>query len=177
MSRLLHRLGRGAALHPWRTISAWLVVAAAVATLAAVFGGTPHDDYDVPGARAQKGIDQLRAHLPGAGNTAARVVVHDRTGGRPADASLAELTTRLKAMPHVVQVFPAERSADGDTAVVNVSYDAPVTDPDLMGNLDPLDAAVAPLRATGLQVELGGELPESAAAPMEGRGEIIGIVA
>ncbi len=80
-------------------------------------------------------------------------------------------------MPHVVQVFPPQRSADGDTAVVNVSYDAPVTDPDLMGNLEPLDAAVAPLRATGLQVELGGELPETAAAPMEGRGEIIGVVA
>ena len=46
-----------------------------------------------------------------------------------------------------------------------------------MGKLAPIEAAVAPLRATGVQVELGGELPESAAAPMEGRGELIGIVA
>lgn len=174
---LLYRLGHGAAAHPWRTLSAWVVLVLVVVGLAATFGGTPQDDYNVPGARSQVGIDQLRAHLPGAGNTAARVVVHDRTGGRPADSALGELTTRLQAMPHVVQVFPAQRSADGDTAVINVSYDAPVTDPDLMANLDPLEAAVAPLRATGLQVELGGELPESAAAPMAGRGEIIGIVA
>jgi RND superfamily putative drug exporter len=173
----LYRLGHGAAAHPWRTVSAWVLLVLVVVGLAATVGGTPQDDYNVPGARSQVGIDQLRAHLPGAGNTAARVVVHDRAGGRPSDAALAELTTRLQAMPHVVQVFPAQRSADADTAVVSVSYDAPVTDPDLMGNLEPLEAAVAPLRATGVQVELGGELPESAAAPMAGRGEIIGIVA
>lgn len=177
MTRLLYRLGRGAAAHPWRTLSAWVLIALVVAGLAATLGGTPQDDYDVPGARSQVGIDQLRAHLPGAGGTAARVVVHDRSGDRPTDATLSGLSSRLEQMPHVVQVFPAQRSADGDTAVVNVSYDAPVTDPDLMGHLEPLDAAVAPLRAAGLQVELGGELPESAAAPMEGRGEIIGIVA
>jgi RND superfamily putative drug exporter len=177
MTRSLYRLGRGAAAHPWRTLSAWVLIALVIAGLAATLGGTPQDDYNVPGARAQVGIDQLRAHLPGAGNTAARVVVHDRSGGRPTDTALTDLSNRLEQLPHVVQVFPPQRSADGDTAVVNVSYDAPVTDPDLMGNLEPLDTAVAPLRSAGLQVELGGELPESAAAPMEGRGEIIGIVA
>ena len=177
MSRLLHRIGRGAALHPWRTIAAWLVVAAAAAGLAAAFGGTPHDDYDVPGARAQVGIEQLRAHLPGAGNTSARVVVHDRTGAPVDAAAVAALTERLQRMPHVVTVQPPVASADGDTTLLTVGYDAPVTDSDLMGHLEPLEAAVAPTRAAGLQVELGGELPESAVAPMEGRGELIGIVA
>src|SRR6476661_5597015 len=105
MTRLLYQLGRGAAAHPWRTLSAWVLIALVVAGLAATLGGTPQDDYDVPGAPSQVGIDQLRAHLPGAGNTAARVVVHDRTGGRPTDAALAALTTRLQTMPHVVQVF------------------------------------------------------------------------
>ena len=60
MSRFLYRLGHGSAAHPWRTISAWLVVAAAIIGLAAALGGTPHDDYNVPGARAQVGIEQLR---------------------------------------------------------------------------------------------------------------------
>jgi len=177
MSRLLYRLGRWAAVHPWRTISAWVLVAGAVAALAGAFGGTPQDDYDVPGARAQVGIDQLRAHLPGAGNAGARVVVHDRSGDTVPDAALTTLTERLRGMPHVVQVAPPQRSADGDTAVLTLSYDVPVTDQDLMGNLEPLDTAVTPLRDTGLQVELGGDVPESAAAPMEGRGELIGIIA
>ena len=36
MSRLLHRLGRTTAAHPWRTISAWLLVTAAFFALAGV---------------------------------------------------------------------------------------------------------------------------------------------
>jgi RND superfamily putative drug exporter len=177
MSRLLYRLGRWTGLHPWRTIGAWLLVAGTLGGLAATLGGTPQDDYDVPGARAQVGIDQLRAHLPGAGNAGARVVVHDRSGSAPSDDQLGTLADRLRAMPHVVAVAPPTRSADGDTAVVSLSYGVPVTHPDLMGHLEPLDEAVAPLRASGLQVELGGDVPESAAAPMEGRGELIGILA
>ena len=46
-----------------------------------------------------------------------------------------------------------------------------------MGNLEPLEDAVEPTRDAGLQVELGGEVPGSAAAPMEGYGELIGVVA
>ncbi|KGN34097.1 membrane protein [Knoellia sinensis KCTC 19936] len=177
MSSFLHRLGRASAAHPWRTICAWLIAAGALFGLAAAFGGTPQEDYNIPGARAQVGIEQLREHLPGAGNASARVVVHDPTGDRLGDADLATLESRLKGMPHVVSAVPAQRSADGDTAVVAVAYDVPVTDPDLMGNLDPLDRAVTPLRDAGLQVELGGDVPESAAAPMKGQGEIIGIAA
>ena len=54
-------------------------------------------------------------------------------------------------------------------------YDVEVTDPDLMGNIEPLEDAIAPTRAEGLQVELGGELPGTATDPLNGRGELIGI--
>ncbi len=80
MSRLLHRLGRTTAAHPWRTISAWILVAVGVFALAGSIGGTPQDNWDIPAARAQVGIDQLREHTPGAGNASARVVVHTEDG-------------------------------------------------------------------------------------------------
>lgn len=97
MSRLLHRLGHLTAAHPWRTISAWLVLGAVFFGLAGAFGGTPHDNWDIPGAQAQEGIDLLREHTPGAGNASARVVVHTRDGS-PATASvIAPLTERLAA--------------------------------------------------------------------------------
>ena len=179
MSRLLHRLGHSTAAHPWRTIAAWLVLAVAFAGLAASFGGTPHDNWDIPGAQAQHGIDQLREHTPGAGNASARVVVHDRSGA-PVDATAVQsLTTRLQAMDHVVAVSAPRTSPDRDTALLTVQYDVPVTDDDLMGNLVPLEKAVGPTRSASgdhLQVELGGELPDTAAAPMQGQGELIGIV-
>ena len=177
MSRLLYRLGHFAAAHPWRTVSAWLVAAAAIIGLSVAVGGTPQDDYDVEGARAQVGIEMLRDHLPGAGNASARVVVHDRDGDVPSQQVLDRLSDRLEAMPHVIAVTPPQLSADRDTAILAVSYDVAVTDPDLMGNMEPLEQAVAPAQGSGLQVELGGEVPESAAAPMKGQGEVIGIIA
>ena len=111
MSRLLHRLGHSTAAHPWRTISAWLVLAVAVVGLAAAFGGTPHDNWDIPGAQAQRGIEQLRQHTPGAGNASARVVVHDRSGAPVGPTTVRSLTTRLAAMDHVVAVSPPRMSA------------------------------------------------------------------
>jgi RND superfamily putative drug exporter len=177
MSRFLYRLGSGSAAHPWRTIFAWVLVAISVVALSSTFGGTPQDNYDVPDARAQKGVDQLREHLPEAGFASAQVVVHDESGAQPGQAELTRLSDRLGDMPHVATVSPARFSEDADTALFDVQYDVPVTDPDLMGNLEPLEDAVEPTRDTGLQVELGGEVPGSAAAPMEGYGELIGIVA
>ncbi|RYP86446.1 MMPL family transporter [Nocardioides guangzhouensis] len=177
MSRFLHRLGRGAALHPWRTLAAWVLASAIVFGIAGSFGGTPVDNWDVPGAPAQKGVDTLRAHVPGAGNASAQVVVHGEDGQQPSTAQLDRLTAALLAMDHAVTVTPPRMSDDGDTAMLVVGYDEPVTHPDLMENLEPLEDAVAGTRDAGFQVEFGGELPGTAAAPMEGYGELIGVVA
>ena len=176
MSRLLHRLGHSTAAHPWRTISAWLVLAAAFVALGGAIGGTPHDNWDIPDAQAQRGLDLLREHTPAAGKASARVVVHTRDGSPVDKGTLAALTDRLGAMDHAAAVSPARVSPDQDTALLTVQYDVPVTDPDLMANLDPLEEAVEPTREAGVQVELGGELPDAAAAPMRGPGEVIGIV-
>jgi RND superfamily putative drug exporter len=176
MTTFLLRLGRACAAHPWRTLSAWLAVAAGVAGLVVVVGGTPQDDWDTPGVPAQHGVDLLRAHLPGAGNTSALVVVHDARGREVEDTTVADLTGRLARLPHVVTVAPSARSTDGDTVTVRVGYDVPTTDPAVFGDLAPLEEAVGPTRASGLQVELGGDLPDSATAPTEGRGELVGIV-
>jgi putative drug exporter of the RND superfamily len=175
MSRMLYRLGRGAALHPWRTLGLWGLAAVLVFGLASVTGGKPHDNWDVPGAKAQHGIGLLRGHVPGAGNASATVVVHDDQQLRP--ATLAVLTDHLAAMDHVATVSEPLISADGDTALSTVSYDVPVTDPDLMGHLAPLEHAVQSTRDAGIQVELVGDLPDTAAAPMTGRGELVGVVA
>ncbi|MFN8190560.1 MAG: MMPL family transporter [Nocardioidaceae bacterium] len=177
MSGLLYRLGRGSAAHPWRTICAWVAIAITTIALATAFGGDTHDDYNVPQAAAQDGLDLLREHLPSAGFATAQVVVHDRDGGQLDPGTLGDLAAALGAMPHALSVAPPQLSADGDTALLSVGYDAEVTDPDLMGNLTPLEEAIAPTQDLGLQVELRGDVPESAAAPMTGHGELIGIVA
>ncbi len=173
MSRTLAAVGRYAATKPWRTIGLWAVVAAAVFAMAAAFGGPTREDWDVPAAPAQHGIDLLRAHLPEMGNTSAQVVVHDDS--LLDEQVLADLSGTLGGLDHVLRVSPPRISADGDTAVLVVQYDVPVTDPDVYEDITPLEEAVAPLRGAGVQVELGGELPGTAVGTLEGTGEVIGI--
>ena len=175
MTRWLHRLGGAAAAHPWRTGGAWLVALALAFGLVAGFGGTPHDDWDVPGLPAQAGTDLLREEFPAASGAADRVVVHDRDGDAVEPAVVEALRARLADMPHVSGVAPARTSADGATVLLDVRYDVPVTDPDLMGQLGPLESAVAPTQAAGLQVELGGDVPDSGNLEIGGTGELIGI--
>ena len=178
MSRILYRLGNGAAAHPWRTIAAWLLVIGIAVAASSMFGGTPEDDYNVPGARAQRGIEMLRDHVPGGGGAQAQVVVHDKDGTPLDRAIVSDLAQRLAAVPHAGQVTPPRISDDGDTALLTVTYDVPVTDPDITGakGLDPLERAIAPAQEQGLQAELGGELPASAQQAMGGTGELAGIV-
>ncbi|MEV4515099.1 MMPL family transporter [Dactylosporangium sp. NPDC049525] len=173
MSRLLGRLGGAAAAHPWRTIGAWLIVLVAFTTLSAGFGGTPHDDYNVPGTESQAGTEFLRAHLPAMSGADARVVVHGKAAVDP--AALEQLRGRLAAMPSAGDVSPPRMSADGDTALIAVRYTIPVTDFEGTAGMDALRAAAEPLVREGLQVEFGGQVAENLSAP-SGTAEAVGIV-
>ncbi|MEV0133954.1 MMPL family transporter [Dactylosporangium sp. NPDC050688] len=174
MSRLLGRLGGAAAAHPWRTIGAWLIVLVAFTVSSVSFGGTPHDDYNVPGTESQAGTEFLRAHLPALAGTDARIVVH---GKGPVDpATLEGLRGRLAAMPGAGDVAPPRMSADGDTALIAVRYTIPVTDFKGTEGMDALRAAAEPLVRAGLQVEFGGQVAENISAP-SGTAEAVGIVA
>ncbi|GAB3862299.1 MMPL family transporter [Dactylosporangium cerinum] len=174
MSRLLGRLGGAAAAHPWRTIGAWLIVLVAFTTLSAGFGGTPHDDYNVPGTESQAGTEFLRAHLPAMSGADARVVVHGKGAVDP--ATLEGLRGRLAAMPSAGDVSQPRMSADGDTALIAVRYTIPVTDFEGTAGMDALRAAAEPLVREGLQVEFGGQVAENISAP-SGTAEAVGIVA
>ena len=73
----LHRLGLASARHPWRTIATWVLVVVAVSAAATTWGGALRDNWDVPGARAQQGLEQVRQHFPASGGSSAQVVLHD----------------------------------------------------------------------------------------------------
>ena len=175
MSRLLYRLGGSAAAHPWRTICAWVVIATALFGVAGTLGGDTQENWNVADARAQVGIETLREHFPAMGGASAQVVVHDRDGAALPGGVLAEVQQSLGSLEHVAAVPAPRLSEDGDTALYTVLYDVPVTDQDLLGDMTPLEDATAATKDAGYQVAFGGELPGTAAAPMEGRGELIGI--
>jgi Predicted drug exporters of the RND superfamily len=172
MSRLLGRLGGAAAAHPWRTICSWLIALLTLFALSAGFGGTPHNDYNIAGTESQAGIEFLRAHLPHMSGTDARVVVHDSKQLDLGD--LEELRRRLTDMPGAAVVSPPRMSADGDTALITVQYDIPVTDFHGTEGLDALRAAAEPLVQAGVQVEFGGQVAEDTNPPA-GTAEVVGI--
>ncbi|WP_088320667.1 MMPL family transporter [Kineosporia sp. R_H_3] len=176
MTRLLDRYGRWAARRPWYAVLAFLLLAVALNGAGAVWGAAAHDEYEVPGLKSVDGLELLRDHDPLTAAAGAKVVVHVDDGTLPPDA-VTRLGDRLADVPHVAAVAPPRIASDGRTALLAVRYDGAVTDPGIFKAVEPLEEAVAPLRAEGLTVELGGEVPESAAQQVEGIGEAVGIVA
>ncbi len=174
MHTFLHRVGGSAAAHPWRTVAVWLVLLVTTLGLAGAVGGTLQDDYDVPGAPSQAGLDLLHEQFPQLAGSSARVVLHDRSG-LPLDAGVVDaVRAGLERVAHVALVRQAVPSADGDTALIEVAYDVPVTDLGGARAVEALRTAAGPAARAGLQVELGGELPENSSAP-SGTAELVGI--
>jgi RND superfamily putative drug exporter len=161
MSRLTGRLGGAAARHPWRTIAIWLILIVALTGLKMAFGGHLQDDYTVPGTSSQAGADFLGAHFPQMSGTNARVVIHDRAGRHLDPAVLAAVRGDVSRLPGVSVVAPPLLSKSGDTALIDVQYSVPVTYFKGTTGVDELNRAAAPARADGLQVALGGEVPEN----------------
>ncbi|MGH3243056.1 MAG: MMPL family transporter, partial [Spirillospora sp.] len=175
MSRLLYRLGRAAALRPWRFIAAWLVLIAVVAGLAGTVGGTLHDNYTMSGTGSQRATNLLEDRFPALSGADARVVVHAESG-RLDPAALAAASGELRELPDVSAVDPPQPSRDGATALMTVRYAVPVTDLGPKETLDLLRSATGNLEDAGYQVEFGGQVPENVTAP-GGVAEAVGIVA
>src|SRR3954467_5225377 len=99
----LHRLGLASARHPRRTLAAWVLVVVAVGAAATTWGGALRDNWDVPGARAQKGLEQVREHFPASGGSSAQVVLHD---DRPLDrATVTAVSASLQGLDYVISVI------------------------------------------------------------------------
>ena len=132
MSDFLFRLGRLTARHPYRTLGVWLLIATAVFSLKASFGGEVANDFRVPGVEAQQARDLLKERFPTQAGASGQVVFHVPQGRLDEPARRAEVAAalqRLRTGEHVTLVTdPFDRSgptvsADGRTAFTNVQYD------------------------------------------------------
>lgn len=164
----------------------WIVALAGVQAANRAFGGAYSDDFSLPGTQAQQGRDVLLAHEPAAAGTSSQVVLHDAAQLSGFQPQIAQAVASLQQLPHVLSVQsplpPPGQGAvpggplapDGLTGYITVRFD---TMPALLGRdyLGGVDAAVAPLRAAGVQVEYGGPLGELARPPADDRSsEVIG---
>ncbi len=177
----LERLGLAAARHPIAVIALWLLLLAGSLVGRQTAGGVFSDNVDLPGSQASAGADLLAAHQPAAGGYSGLIVFHVESGTL-ADhrASMGQALTAIGGLPHVLSTSdplapgsPA-LSADGRTAYSTIHLDV---EPKTLGPawLASLDAATAPARTDGAQVEYGAGLDQlTRPAPSEARSEVLG---
>ncbi|WP_083406729.1 MMPL family transporter [Mycolicibacterium rutilum] len=175
MSDVLGRLGWLCATHPWRVIAGWIAIVGIGFGLVATIGGLPEDDLDVPGMPATIGNEFLTRSFPEMADTNARVVVHSPDGEVP-PAELNTLRVQLADVRGVSMVSPPRMSADGHTALIQLTYDVPAGAFRGSEGVDALREAVAPIERGGLQVEFGGQVAENVNS-FGLAGELVGVVA
>ncbi|PTH84544.1 transporter [Streptomyces sp. A244] len=186
---VLRRLGEWCARHFVIVIIAWLVALVALQVVSREFGGSYSDNFSLPQAQAQKGLDVLKAHDPQAGGYSSQIVMRDDQ--QPLTALSSQMSTTvadLKKLPHVLsaqnplsapgtpsgQQNVGPLSDDKKTAYITVRFDV---QPSTLGDdyLDGVDTAVQPLRSAGAEVEYGGPLGELARPSADDRvSELIG---
>jgi RND superfamily putative drug exporter len=166
MATYLYRLGRFAFRRRRLVVFIWLGLLAAGITGAATLSGPTANGFSIPGTESQRAIDLLDERFPqaGADGATARIVFQAPPGGKladPASTALVKSTLgRIESAPQVAKVvdpFAAKAiSADGRIGYAQVTYDVPAQEvtPEAQ---DAVADAVAPARAGGLTVELGGD--------------------
>ncbi|MER7575082.1 MMPL family transporter [Streptomyces sp. NPDC126514] len=187
--RGLRRLGEACARHFVIVIIAWLVALAGLQVLNHTHGGEYSDNFSLPSAQSQQGLDVLKEHDPAAGGYSSQIVVHDAQKSLTTlDSQMSTTVGDLQKLDHVLAVQNPLTSAssssqqpdvgplssDGKTGYITVRFDVqPSTLED--SYLDGVDAAVQPLRGAGAQVEYGGPLGELARPAADDRvSELIG---
>ncbi|MFC9504704.1 MMPL family transporter [Streptomyces sp. NPDC057002] len=186
---LLRRLGEWCARHFGIVIGAWLVALVALQVVNHVSGGAYSDNFSLPQAQAQKGLDVLKEHDPQAGGYSSQIVLHDDSQDLTALSSQMSTTVAdLEKLPHVLsaqnpltapgsssqQPNVGPLSDDKKTAYITVRFNV---QPSTLGAgyLNGVDSAVQPLRSAGAEVEYGGPLGELARPAADDRvSELIG---
>jgi RND superfamily putative drug exporter len=178
----LARLARACALHPRRTIAAWVVLLVVAFVSSATFGGRLVNEFTIPGSETQRATDLLKSRFNSLSGDSA-MVVFTSENGLENDSAKAGITAARDAaakVPHVVSVGDAYAqqaggiSRDGTIGFVDVRFDSPASEVE-KADLDELESSVdAAVAGSGLTVEYGGDVPNGA-APESGSSEVIGL--
>ena len=129
MATYLYRLGRWSYDRRGTVLALWLAVLVGVGALAAAFGGTKNNKFEVPGTESQQAQELLEQKYPAASGTYARVVFAAPEGETLKDASTRPRSTRrlkeAKGAAEVSGVSKLTTSKDGTIGYADVVYPVP----------------------------------------------------
>ncbi|MFH9354821.1 MMPL family transporter [Kitasatospora sp. NPDC017646] len=181
MATFLYRLGAFGARR-WRTmLIGWLVALAAIVGLGLLFPGSFQNTDSIPGSPAQTALTKMDQHWPDPDKQSARVVFQAPPGHKLTERALRQpLQSGLTAAGHVSGVTSVGDpfkggpvSADGRTAVADVTFTTAKDSDVPAGTLDALKATGASAEKAGLKVVYGGD---AFAPPTSPATELIGIL-
>ncbi len=175
MATSLYRLGRWSYDHRRTVLALWLAVLVGVGALAAAFGGTTNNKFEVPGTESQQAQELLEQRYPAASGSYARVVLAAPEGETLADHQRGVDAT-LKAASgaaEVSQVSKLVTSKDGTIGYADVVYPTPSSEISTEAREELADVATVGEK-DGLQVEFsGGIAAEEAEAGSESLGMVV----
>jgi len=182
MNQWLERLGGFSARWCWAVIIAWVIILGGLLAANRQWGGTYVNNYNVPGTPSDAGLNRLNSTFPQQGGYAGQIVFHAKTGTLTGDsAAINQATANVAALPHVLKAASpfgtppgGAVSKDGTIAYSSVSWSANPSSLET-GYLNRLNAAVAPARNAGLQVEYGAGAGEIGQKTNDSTSELIGL--
>ena len=162
-------------------IGVWLIILLAAVGVNRLAGGTFSDKVELPGTQASTGLHLLEENEKSAGGYTGQVVFHLPSASLASrQAQVQQSVSNLRGLQHVRSASdPFAKgsgaiSADGHIAYSDVSFDER---PKTLGQgyIAKLEAATAPARGAGVQVEYGGGLDELfRPPPNDALSEVIG---
>jgi RND superfamily putative drug exporter len=181
----LARLAAWSYDHRRRVLVLWIGLLIVASGVSGMLGNAYQDRFTGGNAESQQAEDLLQANFPAfAGDNADVVVRTDGAVTSPANrTTLTTLVDKLKGLPHVAAVrSPFDQggqgqiSSDGHIAYAEVQFDQQSVDLPKAAIRRVIDRAEA-ARASGFEVQLGGQPIEFVLAPSPGSTEFIGVAA
>jgi putative drug exporter of the RND superfamily len=182
----LARLGRAVAQHPWRAISAWIVVAVLVVGASVTVGGRLVDEFSIPDSDAQRAVDLLEQRFParaGDSATLAFAVENGRLDSGASRSTIARALAVAAKIPGVEGVgkpFAEEGgdvSSDGRIAYADVQFGKTAWEVPKQ-YVERLEADVqAAVEGSGVQAEFTGQVVAAQETPETGASELLGLLA
>lgn len=187
MSLQLARLARTLSHYRWRSLIAALLTIAILGGIAGT-GGTPADDFSIPGTETQKSIDLLKKHSPALAGTDGTLVFAAKSGtlNDPQNKAAVEAALdKVRALPdgdtgkHPVVADPFAEggvmSQDGKVAAVEVRYQTEVTDIEADDGKALEEAARTAEENSDVAVSMRGTIVDMAAEQEAPVGELVGV--
>ena len=168
---MLSSVARSCFRHKWRTLGAWLFLLVAISAVGSSFAGPWSDEGQLPGTDSQRAQDVLAREFPARSGDSGTIVIGDVTVDR---VRVDALLTDVARVPGVAGVGDLEVAPDGRIAQAEVTFVDGDDEAATQAAVERVKDLVAPVRAAGMQVELGGGWFSEGGMP---KSELFGLLA